>query len=158
MVQQPRCQMSKIKDLLVVKGSDVWSIGPAQSVYQAIEMMSLKGVGALTVMSDDGQLVGIISERDYARSVILQGKSSKDTLISEIMTSNVVCIEPTHAVDEAMALMTAKRIRHLPVIIDEKLCGMISMGDLVKSIIDEQSHVIDQLERYIKGETAGIGS
>ncbi len=99
--------MSKIKDLLAKKGSDVWSVGPAHSVYQAIEMMALKGVGALTVLSDDGQLVGIISERDYARNVILQGKSSKDTQVSEIMTRNVVYIEPTHAVDEAMALMTA---------------------------------------------------
>ena len=148
--------MSKIQDLLASKGSEVWSIGPAHSVYQAIEMMGLKGIGALTVLSDEGQLVGIISERDYARKVILQGKSSKSTQVAEIMTKNVVYIEPTHRVEEAMALMTVKRIRHLPVMIDEKLIGMISVGDLVKSIIDEQSHVIAQLERYIKGETAGI--
>ncbi len=148
--------MSKIKDLLASKGNEVWSIGPAHSVYQAIEMMALKGVGALTVLSDEGQLVGIISERDYARKVILQGKSSKSTPVSEIMTQNVVFIEPTYRVEEAMALMTAKRVRHLPVMTDGNLVGMISVGDLVKSIIDEQSHVIEQLERYIKGETAGI--
>ncbi|MCZ6500988.1 MAG: CBS domain-containing protein [Gammaproteobacteria bacterium] len=148
--------MSKIKDLLATKGNEVWSIGPAHSVYQAIEMMALKGVGALTVLSDEGQLVGIISERDYARKVILQGKSSKSTPVSEIMTQNVVFIEPTYRVEEAMALMTAKRVRHLPVMTDGNLVGMISVGDLVKSIIDEQSHVIEQLERYIKGETAGI--
>ena len=148
--------MSRIKDLLATKGNEVWSIGPAHSVYQAIEMMALKGVGALTVLSDERVLVGIISERDYARNIILQGKSSKSTQVSEIMTRNVVYIEPDCRVDEAMALMTAKRVRHLPVMTDERLVGMISVGDLVKSIIDEQSHVIEQLERYIKGETAGI--
>jgi len=148
--------MSRIKDLLATKGNEVWSIGPAHSVYQAIEMMALKGVGALTVLSDEGAVVGIISERDYARNIILQGKSSKSTQVSEIMTRNVVYIEPDCRVDEAMALMTAKRVRHLPVMTDESLVGMISVGDLVKSIIDEQSHVIEQLERYIKGETAGI--
>ncbi|MCH8257869.1 MAG: CBS domain-containing protein [Proteobacteria bacterium] len=148
--------MSRIKDLLATKGNEVWSIGPAHSVYQAIEMMALKGVGALTVLSDEGAVVGIISERDYARNIILQGKSSKTTQVSEIMTRNVVYIEPDCRVDEAMALMTAKRVRHLPVMTDESLVGMISVGDLVKSIIDEQSHVIEQLERYIKGETAGI--
>ena len=148
--------MSRIKDLLATKGNEVWSIGPAHSVYQAIEMMALKGVGALTVLSDEGAVVGIISERDYARNIILQGKSSKTTQVSEIMTRNVVYIEPDCRVDEAMALMTTKRVRHLPVMTDESLVGMISVGDLVKSIIDEQSHVIEQLERYIKGETAGI--
>ena len=148
--------MSRIIALLARKGNEVWSIGPAHSVYQAIEMMALKGVGALTVLSDEGAVVGIISERDYARNIILQGKSSKTTQVSEIMTRNVVYIEPDCRVDEAMALMTAKRVRHLPVMTDESLVGMISVGDLVKSIIDEQSHVIEQLERYIKGETAGI--
>jgi CBS domain-containing protein len=150
--------VSKVKDLLEGKGSEVWSVGPAHSVYQAIEMMALKGVGALTVLSDEGRMVGIISERDYARKVILQGKSSKNTQVSEIMTREVVYIEPDRRVDEAMALMTAKRVRHLPVMADEKLVGIISVGDLVKSKIDEQSHVIEQLERYIKGETAGIGN
>jgi CBS domain-containing protein len=147
--------MSKIQDLLASKGSEVWSLGPAHSVYQAIELMALKGVGALVVLSDAGQLVGIISERDYARKVILQGKSSKDTMVSEIMTREVIYVDPENRVEECMALMTAKRVRHLPVLQDEKLVGMISVGDLVKSILDEQSTTIDQLERYIRGGVAG---
>lgn len=147
--------MSKIKELLKGKGDEVWSIGPASSVYQAIEMMALKGVGALTVVSDQGQLVGIVSERDYARKVILLGKSSKTTLVSEIMTRDVIYVDPDNRVDECMALMTAKRVRHLPVLMEEKLVGMISVGDLVKSIIDEQSTKIDQLEHYIRGDIAG---
>jgi CBS domain-containing protein len=148
--------MSKIKDVLATKGDEVWSIGPAQSVYQAIEMMALKGVGALTVQSDDGRLVGIISERDYARKVILLGKSSKETLVSTIMTKEVIYIDPDNRIEEALALMTHKRIRHLPVVVEDELLGMISVGDLVKSIISEQSVVIDQLERYIRGEAAGV--
>jgi CBS domain-containing protein len=148
--------MSKIEDVLATKGKEVWSVGPAQSVYQAIEMMALKGIGALTVQSDSGMLVGIISERDYARKVILKGKSSRETPVSSIMTRDVIYIEPNDSIDEAMALMTHKRIRHLPVVVDGKLLGMISVGDLVKSIISEQSVVIDQLERYIRGEAAGI--
>jgi CBS domain-containing protein len=147
--------MSKIQDLLASKGSEVWSLGPAHSVYQAIELMALKGVGALVVLSDAGQLVGIISERDYARKVILQGKSSKDTMVSEIMTREVIYVDPENRVEECMALMTAKRVRHLPVLQDEKLVGMISVGDLVKSILDEQSTTIDQLERYIRGDITG---
>ena len=148
--------MSKIKDVLATKGDEVWSIGPAQSVFQAIEMMALKGVGALTVQSDDGRLVGIISERDYARKVILLGKSSKETLVSTIMTKEVIYIDPDNRIEEALALMTHKRIRHLPVVVEDELLGMISVGDLVKSIISEQSVVIDQLERYIRGEAAGV--
>ena len=147
--------MSNIQDLLASKGSEVWSLGPSHSVYQAIEMMALKGVGALTVLSDEGQLIGIISERDYARKVILQGKSSKNTKVSEIMTREVIYIDPENRVEECMALMTAKRVRHLPVLQGGKLVGMVSVGDLVKSIIDQQSIAIDQLERYIKGDIAG---
>ncbi len=147
--------MSRISELLSNKGHEVWSIGPAHSVYQAIEMMALKGVGALTVLSDDGKLIGIISERDYARKVILQGKSSKETVVADIMTRNVIYIEPGDRVQECMALMTAKRVRHLPVMEDGNLVGMISVGDLVKSIIDEQSIAIDHLERYIRGDVAG---
>ena len=147
--------MSKIKEILKSKGSEVWSIGPANSVYQAIEMMALKGVGALTVLSDQGQLVAIVSERDYARKVILLGKSSNTALVSEIMTRDVIYIDPENRVEECMALMSAKRVRHLPVLLEGKLVGMISVGDLVKSIIDNQSTKIDQLERYIRGDLAG---
>ena len=146
--------MARLNTLLALKGTEVWSIGPANSVYQAIEMMALKSIGALTVLSDEGKLIGIISERDYARKVILEGKSSKDTTVSEIMTKNVICVDPTLKVDECMAVMTEKRVRHLPVLHQGELVGMISVGDLVKSMIDEQSTVIDHLERYIKGEVA----
>lgn len=148
--------MVRIKDLLTEKGSDVWCIGPAQSVFQAIEMMALKEVGALTVVDDSGQLVGILSERDYARKVILNGRSSHDTKVSEIMTRDVVCVDEDAKVEECMALMTAKKVRHLPVLRDDNLVGIISVGDLVKSIIGEQSFVIEQLERYIRGEATGI--
>ena len=146
--------MARLNTLLALKGTEVWSIGPANSVYQAIEMMALKSIGALTVLSDEGKLIGIISERDYARKVILEGKSSKHTTVSEIMTKNVICVDPTLKVDECMGVMTEKRVRHLPVLHQGELVGMISVGDLVKSIIDEQSTVIDHLERYIKGEVA----
>jgi len=148
--------MTTVQDIVAAKGNEVWSLGPAHSVYQAIEMMALKGVGALTVLSDEGELIGIISERDYARKVILKGKSSKTTQVTEIMSRDVIFIEPDSKVDEAMALMTIKRVRHLPVLLNQQLVGMISVGDLVKSKIDEQSVMINQLERYIRGETAGL--
>jgi CBS domain-containing protein len=131
-------------------------VSPTHSVYQAIEMMALKGIGALVVLDDNGTLRGIISERDYARKVILQGKSSKDTLVSAIMTKNVVTITGEAKVNECMTLMTNRRIRHLPVKDGNHVIGMISVGDLVKSIISEQDFKIDQLERYVRGEEAGI--
>mgnify|MGYP000267371352 CR=1 FL=1 len=144
--------MLRVKHLLADKGAIVWSIGPSQSVYQAIEMMALKSVGALTVVNDSGMLVGIISERDYARKVILKGKSSKDTLVDDIMTRTLTTVEKNARIEECLALMTQKRIRHLPVLEANHLIGMISVGDLVKSIISEQDHKIEQLERYVRGE------
>ena len=147
--------MVRIKDLLAAKGSDVWSIGPAHSVYQAIEMMALKHVGALTVLDDHGALVGIISERDYARKVILEGKSSRNTSVSDIMTKEVFTVQKEAKVPECMAIMTEKRVRHLPVTEENQVIGMISVGDLVKSIISEQDFKIEQLERYVRGEEAG---
>ena len=147
--------MLRVKNLLSDKGAEVWSIGPAQSVYQAIEMMALKGVGALTVLNDAGSLVGIISERDYARKVILKGKSSKETAIADIMTKNLVTVGEEAKIEECMTLMTNKRVRHLPVLRENKLVGIISVGDLVKSIILEQDFKIEQLERYVRGEEAG---
>jgi CBS domain-containing protein len=144
--------MLRVKHLLADKGAIVWSIGPSQSVYQAIEMMALKSVGALTVVNDTGLLVGIISERDYARKVILKGKSSKDTLVDDIMTRTLTTVEKNARIEECLALMTQKRIRHLPVLEANHLIGMISVGDLVKSIISEQDHKIEQLERYVRGE------
>jgi CBS domain-containing protein len=137
-----------MKQLLKEKGHDVWSIGPEASAYDAIEMMAEKEVGAL-VVTDGDSLVGVFSERDYARKVALQGRSSRDTKIKEIMTTRVAYARPEQTVEECMALMTDKRIRHLPVMDGDKLLGVISIGDLVKSIIEEQQHVIEQLEQYI---------
>jgi len=140
--------MASMKQLLKEKGHDVWSIGPEASAYDAIEMMADKEVGAL-VVTDGDSLVGVFSERDYARKVALQGRSSRDTKIKEIMTTRVAYARPEQTVEECMALMTDKRIRHLPVMDGDKLLGVISIGDLVKSIIEEQQHVIEQLEQYI---------
>jgi len=142
--------MKTIKQLLDKKGHDVFCISPEAWVYDAIKMMADKGVGALAV-TEEGKLVGVISERDYARKVILQGKSSKETLIKDIMTSKVIVADADKTVEECMALMTDKRIRHLPIMLDNKLDGMISIGDLVKAIIAEQKFVIEQLENYIYG-------
>ena len=148
--------MPKIKDILKQKSqSAIWSVGPSLSVFQAIEMMALKEVGALTVVDDEGHLIGIISERDYARKVILLGKSSKQTPVSEIMTKDVITINEDSRIEECMTLMTERRIRHLPVVHDSFLIGMISVGDLVKTIISEQDFKIEQLERYVRGEEAG---
>ena len=140
--------MAAVKQLLQGKGHDIWSIGPEASVYDAIELMADKEVGALVVLEGDS-LVGVLSERDYARKVVLQGRSSKGTKIKEIMTSRVVYARPKQTVEECMALMTDKRIRHLPVMDGDELLGVISIGDLVKAIIEEQQHVIEQLEQYI---------
>ncbi len=142
--------MKTVKDLLEDKGHNVWSIGPGDSVYDAIELMADKEVGALMVM-EGTKLVGVISERDYARKVILKGHSSKNTQIKEIMTTHVMYAQPDQTVEECMALMTEKRIRHLPILEGGQLLGVISIGDLVKSIIAEQRFIIEQLERYISG-------
>lgn len=140
----------KVDLILKEKGSDIWSVSPLQSVYEAIEKMADKQVGALLVMSD-GVLVGIVSERDYARKVILQGRSSKNTQVKQIMTSPLVCVTPAHTLDECMALMTTHRIRHLPVMKEQHVLGVVSIGDLVKWIISEQEATIRHLEHYITG-------
>jgi CBS domain-containing protein len=140
--------MKKVRDILEIKGRKVWSIGPSESVFDALKLMAEKGIGALVVL-EAGKVVGIISERDYARKVILQGRSSPTTLVSEIMTARVAYAQPQQNIDECMAIMTEKRIRHLPVMEDGLLIGVISIGDLVKSIIAEQRFIIEQLERYI---------
>jgi CBS domain-containing protein len=140
--------MKKVKDILDVKGRMVWSIAPAASVNDAMKYMAEKEVGALLVM-EGSRLVGIISERDYARKVILQGRSSRTTQVQEIMTSRVAYAELSQNVEECMAIMTEKRIRHLPVMTAGEVVGIISIGDLVKSIIAEQKFLIEQLERYI---------
>jgi CBS domain-containing protein len=140
--------MKTVKQILDAKGREVWTIQPEASVFEAIQLMAEKKVGAL-VVADGDKPVGIISERDYARKVILKGKSSQETPIRDIMTTDVVCTRLDQTVEECMALMTEKRIRHLPVLDGEQLVGIISIGDLVKTIIAEQQFMIEQLEHYI---------
>ena len=143
-----------VSTILRQKGREVWSVSPDASVYHAIEMMADKGIGALLVLADD-KLVGVVSERDYARKVILKGKSSKQTLVKEIMTSPVIVATPQHTVDDCMALMTTKRIRHLPVVEDDTIVAVVSIGDLVQWIISKQQETIHQLEDYVTGKYPG---
>jgi CBS domain-containing protein len=147
--------MKTIGDLLKVKGHRVWSIGPTESVFAALELMAEKDIGALAVVAE-GRLVGIFSERDYARKIILQGRASSTTQVAEVMTSKVAVLDPDRTIEEAMALMTDKRLRHFPVMVDGKLAGMVSIGDLVKAIISEREFVIAQLENYIYGHPSGV--
>jgi CBS domain-containing protein len=142
--------MLRIQFLLATKSKSIWSIGPNEPVLHAIRLMSDKQIGALPVM-DGEQLLGIVSERDYARKVILMGRSSAETPVSQIMTTPVLTISPDDTVHRCMELMTEKRIRHLPVVEKNKVVGMISIGDLVKAVIEEQQQTIVQLERYIAG-------
>jgi CBS domain-containing protein len=142
--------MNTIRQLLDRKGYDVWSTSPETSVYDALLLLAEKNVGALLVL-EDGELAGIVSERDYARKVALQGKASMKTPVREIMTAELFTVDPQNTIEEAMALMTEKRIRHLPVVEGAELVGVISIGDLVKSIIANQAFMINQLENYIAG-------
>ena len=147
-------QMTTIRHILEVKGHDLWCVGPETSVYDALRMMSDKDVGALVVMEGD-KMVGIMSERDYARKVVLLGKTSRETLVNEIMSKRVYTIHPDQTVEEAMELMNSKHIRHLPVVTrvendqEEKVLGMISIGDVVKAIIFKQREAINNFENKI---------
>ena len=141
---------SSISEILGHKGSTVWSIAPNATVFEAIQMMADKNVGAVLVTEND-KLVGIISERDYTRKVVLKGKSSKTTAVKEILSSHVIHVSPSHTVEECMRLMTAHHVRHLPVLEEEKIVGIISIGDLVNWIISAQHTAISQLQTYITG-------
>ena len=143
--------MVSVAQILKQKGSDVWVISPEAKVLEALKLMAEKGVGALMVVEKD-RVVGVMSERDYARKVMLKGKSSTDTLVRDIMTSQVYGVHPENKAEECMALMTDKHIRHLPVIDKDKLVGVVSIGDIVKSIIVEQKVMIDHLQDYIMGK------
>lgn len=142
--------MVTLSQLLQDKGREIWSVSPDTTVFDALKLMAEKNVGALLVL-DGKKLVGIFSERDYARKVILKGKTSKETYVKEIMTEEVLYVRPNQSIEECMALMTNKRIRHLPVMEGDQLVGMISIGDVVKAVISEQEFVIKQLENYITG-------
>ena len=140
--------MKSVGQLLQGKARGLCTVTSDTRVFDALRQMAEKDIGALLVV-DSGKLAGILSERDYARKVILQGKSSQDTPVKDIMTERVVCVQPKNTVEECMALMTDKRIRHLPVLEDKKVIGVISIGDVVKEVISEQRFVIEQLEQYI---------
>ncbi|MDP3936892.1 MAG: CBS domain-containing protein [Deltaproteobacteria bacterium] len=142
--------MKRIKQVLNTKGADVYSIDMNECVFDAIKLMAEKEIGAL-VVTDGEKLAGIISERDYTRKVILKGRTSQQTRVEEIMTSDVITVHPKQTIKECMSLMTQHRIRHLPVIEGERLIGMLSIGDLVKAIIAEQQFTIEQLQSYIRG-------
>lgn len=142
--------MKTLRQILDEKGAEVFSIAPDDTVLDAIKAMADHDIGALVVL-DSGMLVGIVTERHYARRVFLKGKSSAKTKVKDIMTTPVVCADPSQSTDQGLALMTEKKIRHLPVISENQVVGIVSIGDLVKSKISDQKFVIDQLERYISG-------
>lgn len=146
--------MKTVNDILSMKGNEVWSINPEATVYEALQFMCEKEIGALLVIDEQGKVAGIISERDYARKIILAGKSSRETPVKDIMTgaSEMFSVKPKMRIEDCMVLMTGKRIRHLPVFDGDKLVGMISSGDVIKSIISQQELLIEQLSNYIAGK------
>lgn len=143
-----------IRNILQAKGSEVWWLPPEATVYDAIALMAEKRIGSVLICRE-GRPVGIVTERDYARKVILMGRSSKETRVEEIMSSPLITVRPDHTVDECMRIMTEKRVRHLPVLEGERVVGMISIGDLVKAIISAQAQTIRQLSDYISGKYPG---
>ncbi len=149
--------MSTVKEILDIKGRDVWTIRANQTVFEAITAMAEKEVGALTVLDEEGRLAGIISERDYARKVILKDKASKELNVSDIMTPDVICVREDTDVDKCMMLMSQKKIRHLPVLEGDEVVGIITGSDLLKFIVKQQLMTIEELQSYIFGETGGSG-
>lgn len=142
--------MGKVSNILRAKGDIIYTVTPDTIVLEALQIMFEKNVSALVVLEDE-RLAGIFTERDYARKMILQGKSSKDTLISEVMTEDLITVSPDYAIDDCMRLMTNRFIRHLPVVENDRLIGIISIGDVVKYIIEEQQFIIVNMEHYITG-------
>ncbi|HET9700827.1 MAG TPA: CBS domain-containing protein [Burkholderiales bacterium] len=140
--------MKTVRQLLQGKGSSVLSVEPGATAYDAMKLMAEKNVGALLVLAG-GKLTGIVSERDFARRMFMQNKAPKDILVSELMTRDIICVRPDMTSDQCMALMTDKRVRHLPVVDGDKVMGVLSIGDLVKDTISEQRFIIEQLEHYI---------
>lgn len=143
--------MKTVGELLKNKGREIWSISPLATVFQALELMAQKEVGALLVVAND-KLVGIFSERDYARKVILKGRASKDTAVNELMTQTVFYVSPENTLEDCMTLMTSKQIRHLPVLENGRLAGIVTLGDVVKRIMSDQEFRIHELEKYVIGE------
>ncbi len=142
--------MKTVANILAVKGSEVFRVAPGASVYEALQILAEKNAGAL-VVTEGGKLVGIISERDYARKVALVDRTSRDTLVSEIMSSDVKTVAPTASIEECMELMTERHIRHLPVLEDNELVGVVSIGDVVKAVIADLAAMVEQLDSYIRG-------
>ncbi|GAB4273768.1 MAG: CBS domain-containing protein [Candidatus Promineifilaceae bacterium] len=140
--------MATVQDILQAKGHDVITISPEATVYAALERLAEYDIGALVVTAEN-EVVGIFSERDYARKIVLHGRDSRDTAVRDIMTEEVVCVRPNQSVEKCMAIMTEKRIRHLPVLVEGKLAGVVSIGDVVKAIMREQQVLIDHLQDYI---------
>lgn len=147
--------MSTIRLLLDKKGHNVWSVPPDATVYEALRLLDERDIGALLVIRGE-ELVGILSERDYARKVALKGKTSMKTPVHEIMTDQVVMIGPERTIEQAMAIMTERRLRHLPVVENDQVIGLVSIGDLVKEIIADREFIIEQLESYIAGQRSGM--
>lgn len=143
--------MKSVEELLRTKTRALFKVAPDVSVYEAVRLMAEYNIGALIVCDNAGNLVGMISERDYARKIVLQGRSSRSTLVRDIMSEKVVFVTPTQDVEDCMILMTQKRIRHLPVVTDGKVEGLLSIGDLVQATISEKEYIINQLEHYIHG-------
>jgi len=142
--------MYTVRHLLQAKTNQIWTIAPQASIYEALELMASKNIGAVLVLEGD-KIIGIFTERDYARKVILKGKTSKTATVGELMTTDVLYVSPDDTIEDCMALMTDKRARHLPVMENEKLVGVVSIGDVVKAIISEREFMIRELERYITG-------
>lgn len=140
--------MKNVKSILEIKSNEVYSISTNATIYQALELMAAKEIGALLVI-DNGNIEGIVSERDYARKVVLKGRNSMESLVKDIMTTDVVFVTPETTLEECMALMLNKRIRHLPVLENKHLAGLISIGDVVKAVIEDKGYLINELEQYI---------